>query len=184
MRNFPLTKRLILAALAILFLVDATLAYYNLKMSSDRESPQLILSAQTRQLALLKADVKRAGDIKTKIPDVLKSFDQFEATLLPATKGYSVITQEMNEVAKSTHAQIEDTKFHSKEVAGRNLTEVELESTISGDYTGIVRFLNGLQRSENVYIVDSLELDSQTAGQGPPGSLRVNLHLRTYFRKV
>ena len=115
---------------------------------------------------------------------MLKRFDEFEGTLLPASKGYSVLSQEMDEYAKESHAMMDDVRFHEKDVEKRNLSEVFIEATVSGDYNGIVVFLNHLQRSKNVYIIDDLAVDSQNQQQGPPGALRVNLHLRTYFRKA
>src|ERR1700690_3432331 len=177
MRDFQLTKRLIFIALAVLLLVDAALAYHNVKMSSSRENPQVILATQNRQLGLLKADVKRANDIRQGIPEVLKKFDQFESSLPPASKGYSLLSQEMDEAARETNLVIGGTTFHQKDVAGRNLTELEVDSTVTGDYVGIVRFLNRLQRSKNVYIVDSLGVDSQAQGPGASGGLRISMHL-------
>jgi len=183
-RDFVVQKRLILAGLALLLLADGALAYFSMKMSVPRDTREQMLAAQSRQVALVKADIERAKKIQQSMPDVLKKFDNFEATLLPGSKGYSVISQEMDEYAKDAHVIVDDVKFHEKDVAGRNLSEVEIESTVSGDYNGIVVFLNHLQRSKNVYIVDELAVDLQTQSQAPPGSLRVNLHLRTYFRKA
>jgi hypothetical protein len=59
-----------------------------------------------------------------------------------------------------------------------------IEAIVAGDYNGVVRFVNQLQRSKNVYIVDALQLESDTSGQGPANLLKISLHLRTYFRKV
>jgi len=79
-------------------------------------------------------------------------------------------------------------KYRPKEVSGRNVDEVEVEALLAGDYGGIVRFLNRLQRSKNIYVVDSLGLDSAsgtgTSNQAPPGTVKVSLHLRSYFRKT
>jgi hypothetical protein len=72
--------------------------------------------------------------------------------------------------------------FHRKELSTRGLSEVALEATISGDYRSVVRFLNGLQRSENVYTVDSLALASESQSQGVAGAIRVTLHVRAFFR--
>ena len=184
MRDFHVKKQLIITGLALLLLADSTFFYFNAKLSNPQQNRQQVLAMQTRQLALVKADVKRASDIRGRIPQVLKEFDQFEATLLPASKGYSSILQEMDEYARDTHLIVEDVRYHEKDATGRNLSELTLDASVSGDYNGIVSFLNHLQRSKNVYIVDSLAVDTATSGQTPAGTLKVNLHLRTFFRKA
>jgi hypothetical protein len=184
MQDFQIKKQLIIGGLAVLLLADAGLLYFNAKLSSPEQSRQQVLSTQTRQLALVKEDIKRATVIREKIPQIVKQFDDFEATLLPASKGYSVVSQELDEYAKETHLIVEDARFHEKEVTGRNLTEMTLEASVNGDYGGIVSFLNHLQRSKNNYIVDSLAVDSQASGQGQVGALRVVLHIKTFFRKA
>jgi hypothetical protein len=98
------------------------------------------------------------------------------------------LAQELDDIAKDTHILVQDVRFHQKELTGRSLDEIEIEATLDGDYIGIVRFLNHLQRSKNTYIVDSLGLDSDTGtgpgAQVPAGAVKVSLHLRSYFRKV
>jgi Tfp pilus assembly protein PilO len=185
MGNFQLQKRIILTALAILLAVDVGLASYAFKMAEARQDPQKALAMENRQLGLLKADVTRAAEIQKRIPDVLKGFDEFEKGLPPASKGYSVISQEFGEYVRETHLRMEDVVFKQKELPGRNLDELDIVASVSGDYTGIVRFLNALQRSrKNVYIVDSLQVDIQNSVQGAPSALKINLHLRSYFRKA
>jgi len=185
MREFQLKKRFIIAALTILVLADATLFFFNSRMSVPQQDRQQILAAQSQRLALVKADVQRASEIRDKRPAILKKFDDFESTLLPASKGYSVISQEIDQYAHDTHLTVDGLRYHGKDVEGRNLEEITLESRVTGDYNGIVRFLNHLQRSKNVYIVDGLAVDTETPAQGAPtGILRVTLHLRTFFRKA
>lgn len=184
MRDFTVQKRLILGALALLLLADGALAYYGMKLAVPRDTREQALATQNRELALVKADIERAKKIQRTMPEILKRFDDFEGTLLPASKGYSVLSQEMDEYAKESHVLVDDVKFHEKEVAGRSLSEVVIESTVDGDYNGIVVFLNHLQRSKNVYIIDGLAVETQNQTQAPQGSLRVSLHLRTYFRKA
>jgi Type II secretion system (T2SS), protein M subtype b len=188
MSDFKVQKNLILVGLALVFLVDGALAYHNATAAAREENPDQALKLQALQLGLLKADVERAAKIKSHMPEVQKYFDQFETTLPPVGKGYSVISQEFDDVSKDAHVQLQDLKFRQQDVKGRNVDEVEIQATLSGDYTGIVKFLNRLQRSKNTYIVDSLGLDSETgpgpSGPVPPGSVRVSLHLRSYFRKA
>lgn len=188
MNDFKLKKRMILTLLVLLLAVDGALAYHNSRLAVKDENPDVKLKAESRQVALVKADVERANKIKAGLPDVEKYFDQFENTLPPAGKGYSLVSQELEEIARDTHVQVQDLKFREKEISGRNVNEVEIDAVLDGDYAGIVRFLNRLQRSKNTYVVDSLGLDSAsgtgTANQAPPGTVKVSLHLRSYFRKT
>jgi Tfp pilus assembly protein PilO len=184
--DFPTKRRLIIAGLVVLLLADGALVFFNSKLSAPSSARQLAIANANRQLGLVKADIERATRIRGTIPDVLRKFDQFEATLLPASKANSVLAQEMDDYARESHLIVESTQFHPKDVAGRNLTELTIDAEVTGDYNGIVTFLNHLQRSKNVYIVDALAVDTAATQErgGPAGSLKVALHLRTYFRKA
>jgi Tfp pilus assembly protein PilO len=188
MNDFRIKKRIILTLLVLLLAVVGALAYHNSRLAVKDENPDVKLKAESQQVALVKADVERANKIKARLPEVEKYFDQFETTLPPAGKGYSLVSQEVGEIARDTHVQVQDLKFREKELSGRNVNEVEIDAVLDGDYAGIVRFLNRLQRSKNTYVVDSLGLDSAsgtgTANQAPPGTVKVSLHLRSYFRKT
>ncbi len=184
MGNFATKRQMILGGLAVLLILDVALMYFNSKLSSPENGRKQTLATEARQLALVKADVERATKIRGTIPEILKKFDDFESTLLPASKGYSVISQEMDEYARDTHLVVDNVQIHPKDVAGRNLTELNMDASVSGDYNGIVNFLNRLQRSKNVYIVDSLAVNSEVSGREAPGALKVTLHLRTYLRKA
>lgn len=185
MADFQLKKRLIVTVLVILVLADVALLFFNSRMALPQQDRQRSLALLSRQLGLVTADVKRASEIREKRPNILQKFDDFENTMLPASKGYSVVSQEMDQYARETHLVVDGVRFHPKDVEGRNLTEITLESRVTGDYNGIVRFLNHLQRSKNVYIVDSLSVDTESPARGSPaGTLRITLHVRTFFRKA
>lgn len=188
MNDFKLKKRVILTGLALVLVLDGALAYHNARLAVRDENPDVKLKADARQVLLVKADVERANKIKARRPEDQKRFDQFETTLPPAGKGYSVVSQEVEEIARETHVQVEDLKFREKEIPGRSVNQIEIEALLDGDYAGIVRFLNRLQRSKNTYVVDSLGLDSAAGSgpvsQGPPGKVKVSLHLSSYFRKT
>lgn len=179
-----LQKRLIYAGLAVLLAGDGVLAYYTSRMASRASNPEQVLSAQTRQLKLVTADVERANRIKAQMPEVQKYFQEFDSTLPPVGKGYSALTEELDAIAKDTHVLVTDRKFRSKDVGARNLDEIEIESSLVGDYTGIVKFLNQVQRSKNLYLVEGLELEPETAQQAPAGALKVSFRVKTYFRKA
>jgi len=48
----------------------------------------------------------------------------------------------------------------------------------------VIQFLNGVQRSPNLYAVDALTLATENANQAASGAIKVTLHLKTYFRSA
>ncbi len=114
------------------------------------------------------------------MPKNLQEFDRFEKSFPAKTAGYSDLLGELGSLAKKAGLQTENVAFKEQGISGRGLTEVDVTATVNGDYPSVVRFINGLQRSEKFYILDDLTL--ATAAQTPTGPLRVNLHLKTYFR--
>ena len=57
------------------------------------------------------------------------------------------------------------------------MVEIEISTVVDGDYASLVRFINGLEHSNNFYVLDNLALAA-----GSAGVLKLNLQLRTYFR--
>ena len=181
-RDFTLRKRIILAGVILLVVADVALAAYSWELSSAPQAPQQQLAVETRQHALLKADIKRAQDIRDNIPAIQKDCDHFEQSLFPASSGYSLVTTELGGNARKNGIQLDALSFKQTEIANRGMTEVAVDVTVNGNYKNVIGFLNGLQRSANLYEVDSLTLASENTAQAPTNVIRVALHLKTYFR--
>jgi Tfp pilus assembly protein PilO len=180
--NFTGQKNAILAVLALLIAADAAMTVYSVSMTSSTRSPQQELAVQTEQRKLLQADVARARSIQKDMPKTKADCDSFQDELPPAGTGYSVVSSELAEIAQKTGLQIESLSFHQKDLAGRGMSEISIDATINGDYKSVVRFLNGLQRSANNYVLENLTLASEPSGQGAAGSVKVALHLTSYFK--
>jgi Tfp pilus assembly protein PilO len=182
-REFTNQKRAIILGLVSLVVADIGLAVYSSNLGSASHLQQDLM-AVTRSRDLLKADIKRARDIRQGIPGTQKDCERFEHSLFPENTGYSSVSSELNTVANKAGLQMEGFNFRAVDVKGRPLIEVGIDATVEGTYVNVVHFLNGLQRSENMYSVNSLTLTSNTQGQGPRGVVRVVLHMKTYFRTV
>jgi hypothetical protein len=179
-RTLTVKRRVILAGLSILLAGDLALAAYSWHTANTLRRPMAQLVADSRKLQLLRADVDRADRIRHDLPATVADCERFEGSLLPASTGNSAVTAELDDLAKKSGLQIQAVAFHHKDLIGRNLTEVELEALVTGEYSSIVKFMNGLQHSRNSYAVDSVAL--QAEGQNTPNGVRVGLHMRTYFR--
>ena len=180
--EFSLQKKIVIAGLAILIAADAILALY--AMQSANKFSRDELAADKTQIKLLKADIQRALAIQRSIPQTKADCERFENSLHPTSAGYSAVTDELMGFAKPAGLQVVSLAFHPKELPGRNMVELGLDATVNGDYKGVVRFLNGLQRSKSLYIIDTLTLASEPAAQKVAGSLRVVLSLRSYFKNA
>jgi Tfp pilus assembly protein PilO len=93
-----------------------------------------------------------------------------------------VITSELGELGHKAGLQITSLDFHSADIRARDLTEVAVNASVSGNYKSIMNFVNGLQRSKNYYIVESLTLGQDTGPAGASGIVKVDLHLKSYFK--
>lgn len=178
--NFQIRKRMILGPLAVVLLLDLVLAIVSWRLATAPQTPRQELSRLLAQEKILEADIKRAKAIRENAPKNLREFDEFEKSFPAKTAGYSDLLGELGNLAKKAGLQTENLAFKEQDISGRGLTEVDVTATVNGDYSSVVRFINGLQRSEKFYILDDLTL--ATAAQSPAGPLRVNLHLKTYFR--
>ena len=180
-RAITVRRRLILGGLTLLLAADLALAGYSWHTATAVRKPMVQLAEDSRKLQLLSADIERAEKIRHDLPATIADCDRFDNGLLPASTGSSALTGELDELARKSGLQIQSVTFGHKDLAGRNLTEIGLEASVSGEYANIVKFMNGLQRSPNSYIVESLTL--QAEGQSAaPGALRIGLHMKTYFR--
>jgi Tfp pilus assembly protein PilO len=179
--DFKLERRAILFGVVALVAADIALVVYGWNVSSARR-PQEDLVILTRNRDLLRADIARAQDIRQKIPVIQKDCDQFEASLYPASTGYSAVSAELGSIANKAGLQLESGSFQHSEVKGRDLEQVDIEAVVTGSYSGVVHFLNGLQRASNVYAVESLQGKADEGQQAGRGEVRVSVHIKTYFR--
>ena len=181
-RDFTKRKRTILGGIICLVAADLALAAYSSQLASGPLTPGPQISMQETRLKTLQGSVARAQGIREDMPNTQRDCEKFEAMLLPARSGYSSVISELGELAKKSGVTLQDDAFKPTPIPARGLTEVSIESTIEGDYKNVILFLNGLQRSANIYTVESLTLASQNAIKGSANVIKVGLHLKTYFR--
>jgi Tfp pilus assembly protein PilO len=180
-RDFTLRRRLIIGALAVLLVADAGLAVLSWHLATRPRTPEQNVARQASQVKVLKGDIDRVAKIRQDLPKTIGELNDFEKSqFFAASTGYSSVTAEVGELAKKAGLRLQGISFHQVEVKGRPLYEIQMDAQVSGDYLGVVKFLNGLQRSQDVYVVDSLALATEAQGNG--NDIRVNLHMRTYFR--
>ena len=164
--------------LGVIVLADVVLLAISWRMATAPGAPQAQLKSLELEHKLLAADVARAELIRKNLPAVEKQSDDFfHDQFRPARTGYSAVADDLGALARTAGIRTEGLSFHQRAMEKRGVTEVDIGTTVDGDYLSIVRFINGLQRSETFYILDSLSLAAGSTGQ-----VKLNLQLRTFFR--
>jgi Tfp pilus assembly protein PilO len=171
-------KNVIRALVGLILLLDGVLIVLNWRLStSPGTNPSQVLLLRARR-DIMAADIRRGEDIRKGLPNVQsQSDDFFQKDLRHAEQGYSSVLSDLDVLAKEAGLQFTSTRIRERPVEKRDVKEVTVSISIQGAYPSLVSFINGLERSHNFYLLDSLTLDSSNEG-----TLRLNLELRTYFR--
>jgi len=166
-------------ALGVLLAVDLGLAVF--LWTGGRQDPAALQADRDRlrlQARLLRADVERGEKIRESMPAAGKECDAFyQESFLDAGTGYSQIEADLGAIAEETGVKATGFSFKRRDIKERGATEIQVSATVDADYPALVRFINGLERSKNFYLLDSLRLAS-----GTTGGIRLALELHTYFR--
>ena len=115
-------------------------------------------------------------DAKLKTAD--EQADTFYVERLPVS--YSEVATKLGALATQDHVRLANNQYAQKPVDNISvgqLTEVQMDASLSGDYRGLVEFLNGLERSRIFFVIRGVTLTGQQGG-------KVNLRIRffTYLR--
>lgn len=167
------------ACLACLAIADIGLGLFLWKMAS--EGPAAMRARRDRleaQAKLLRADIRRGEKIRISLPQVGKDCDAFyQASFLDSSTGYSQIEADLDDIAGKAGVRTSDLTYKQEAVKDRGVILVSIDTKVEADYPSVIRFINGLERSRNFYLLDSLKLASASAG-----GIQLEMKLHTFFR--
>jgi hypothetical protein len=180
-RPIEAVKRWVGRALIVLLTADALLlavVWYTAAEHPEAERRNLVrLREEDKKLA---ADVRRAAAIRAALPAVQKDCDTFLSnTLLVASSGYSTIVADLGKIAGDAGVPPGGIGFKQKPPDKQGVIEVEVTAAVEGPYASLVKFVNGLERSKILYLIDSMSLSS-----GHERGEHLSLIMRTYFRSL
>ncbi|MGH9739794.1 MAG: GspMb/PilO family protein [Candidatus Acidiferrales bacterium] len=168
-------------AMVLCLLVAADVALIVVLWQIGREGPQAMrgrMMRLTEESKFLRADVARGQKIRASMPNSGRECDAFyNKAFFDSTTGYSQIEADLNSISKDAGVQTSGLKFKQKEVKGRGVMEVDVATTVTADYPSLIHFINGLERSQDFYLLDGLALHSSQSGL-----VDLDLSLHTYFR--
>jgi len=158
---------LLVIALSIRLGLDWTAT--NSRSSDVLAGKQVQLKAMDLQTAPLRGLDKRVEESRSQML-------AFYGKRIPAN--YSTISARIGDLEVASGVRLTRVQY-TQGLPGPDLTEITMEAGISGEYSQIMRFVNGLERDQAFFVIRAMALTGQQGGQ-------VNLRLRvsTWLRRA
>ncbi len=184
-------RRGLLPVLAVLAAVNVLFFALLLRPAGERaREDRDRLGKMQEDLSERRKAVARLRDIDSRL-DTARKQDQdfYHQRFLPRATGFSSLMAEIEKLANSAHVRRAGVGYSLAEVPGHpELNEVQMTTTIEGEYQNVVQFINQLERDPLFLMVDQIAAaGSGQSATGPPAArqkapVRISLRLLTYFR--
>src|SRR5215469_14149546 len=144
----------------------------------------LIGSADTRRVELtrLQAELKQKTlqvaplkDLPQKVTLASREIGDFYKKRFPAEN--SEILSEVGKLTSANGVRIDQGTYKLGDAVEDGLQPIEMDYSVSGNYTSLARFINAIERDEMFFIINSV-----TLGGEPQGPVRLSVKLETYLK--
>ena len=132
------------------------------------------LAQLTAQMLTKSRQIEPLRGLDKKIPLATQQINEFYRDRFSAHD--SDVAEAIQNLAKDTGVKLESVKFKTDDPEPVGLRQMEIDTSIKGDYQPIVKFINGLERSKVFFIVNSVGIAQQN------GPLQLQMKLETYQR--
>jgi hypothetical protein len=160
------------AALAIVNLVlviQLVLAWNTLRRNGPEQLELMRTELRTAQL-----QAKPLKNLPQRVADSTKGAEHFYGGRVPGAD--SAILAELGTLKQQSNVQLGRVQT-SFAPALRDVTEVRMDASVSGDYTSVMKFINSVERDKMFFVINGLTLSGQ---QG--GLVNLRLKVTTYLR--
>jgi hypothetical protein len=140
---------------------------------SDANATQTLEGKQA-QLEALKQDTLPLRGLDTRVAATRDRIQTFYANRIPTS--YSSVATRIVELEQHSGAHLSRISY-SQGLPGTELTEIQMDASISGEYPQMMRFVNGLERDQVFFIIKAMQLNGQQGGQA-----NLRLRVSTWMR--
>jgi len=189
-RNVTLARKRLIVVIAVLGLIDlAVLVFLFSPAVGSGRAARSQNEALNKDLAQKRLQTMPALDMDKKLTEARGQITDFYSNHLPDR--YSEIAQAVAKAAEESHVQVANVRYETKQNEGKTpdgkligdsaaahgLVQVNLAMDIGGGYENEIRFLNALERSKLLMVIESVNL---AEAQG--GILRLGIRVQTFLR--
>jgi Tfp pilus assembly protein PilO len=157
------------AGFAVLAIVVAVLAIrIGLDWAAINRNSEQVVTSKQFQLTEEELQTAPLRGLDTKVDASRGSLQTFYEKRVPPN--YSSIASRFEDLAVKSGVRLSRVQY-TQGAPGSYLTEISMDSGISGDYSQIMHFINDLERDQTFFVIRAMALTGQSGGL-------VNLRLR------
>lgn len=179
-RWYQRRRQLTLALLAMLA-VDAGVYFGWVRRPTPLpEADPAQLEWLSRDVSARAAEVARLERVRERAPQFRPQLDQFaRERFLAARTGFSGVAADLEEAARQAGVFLGRVSYQTAEEKGQpDVLRVEIGTSVEGNYADLLNYLEVLERSPRLYLIDELNLVGAQSGQ-----VRLEMRLATYLRR-
>lgn len=159
----------VLAIVNLVLLVQLLLTWHTLRANRPEE-----LAAKQVELRTAQLQARPLHNLPERVSDSQKGAEHFYDGRVPGAD--SAILAELGELATKANVRLSRGQY-AFVPALRDVMEVRMDESVSGDYTSVMKFINSVERDKIFFVIDGLTL---TGTQG--GLVNLRLKVTTYLR--
>jgi type IV pilus assembly protein PilO len=177
------TRKNLKILLAALVGVDVlAVALYVSPLIGSAASRQQELTREQMELSVKTRAAVPLENLPQKVQIANRQIAEFYKTRFPAHN--SEILMELGKLAAANGVRIQQARYksddsNSKEPTISGLEPVAMEADLTGNYTGLAKFINALERDQMFFIIKDV-----TLGGEPQGQVRLNVNMETYLKEA
>ena len=180
MADIRSTRRKLVTAVVVLLVLDAiALAILLSPIGTQSSSRQLQVAQLQHDLQAKTAEVAPLQGIDKKVEEAKEQVNGFFATRLPSR--YSQIADELIKLAADNHVQFATVHYTTEDTDIKNTSRVLMDGSVAGDYSNVVKFINALERSKTLFLVDGITLGQESSSGPTAGGVRLSIKVETYM---
>jgi|YelNatPaOPRAMG01_1025707.scaffolds.fasta_scaffold57520_2 type IV pilus assembly protein PilO len=178
--RWKMAIRAVLGALLLLNVIAAVFVFRPPGGSPEELNAQL--RVLTNQVTQKRATLARLRTVASKVEKSRAEGNAFlNGFFLSERSAYLTVLEELNRIVKDTKIKLKEHTFASEPIEGStDLSMLTISGNLEGTYADLLEFVNRLDRSKHLIILESLQAQPQQTA----GMLNVNVKLNTFVREA
>jgi Tfp pilus assembly protein PilO len=179
MGDLEQTRRRFVIAAVILGVINVVLLAYLFWPGTSNAEQQAEKAALQQKYATLKVEVERwqaSNPEKTR-----EDLKQLYAEDVPAR--WSQISQQIEKLLKENEVSAQSIHYspdNAEKTALSNVQRIKIDTSVTGDYTKVAKFINAMEQDKLLFIIDKVSLSGQAEG----GTVTLQITFNTFLKET